>query len=448
MGDNNKRGQWGSSIGFVLAAAGSAIGLGNIWKFPYLLGQNGGFLFLICYLIFIAVLGIPVMLGEFALGRRTQLNPLGAYRKIDKRFSFVGVMAILTPFLIVSYYNVIGGWVIKYIVSSPTGAAANLDFGAFIGGTEALVWHLIFAALVVFFCAKGASSIEAASKVMMPSIFIILIVVIIRSVTLPGATEGLKFMFANTDPEAGFSFAKSVPAALGQCFFSLSLGMGAMITYGSYLNKQENLPKQAIVVPLLDTSAALMAGFAIFPAVFAMGIEPNSGAGLAFMTLPKVFEKMPAGGLFGTLFFVLLLFAALTSAISLLECTISFTMDEWNWSRNKSLAILGVSTTVLGAIYSLCNGSILGGIMIGPMTIGGWMEFIPDYILMPIGGMLMCIMIGWVWKFDEPIREITNDGRIKFSYIAIWKACIKWLSPLLILAVFIIKLVEFLGSLA
>ncbi len=349
-----KRNQWASGIGFILATAGSAIGLGNLWKFPYLMGKNGGFWFLIVYLVFILILGIPVMVTEMSLGRYTQKSPVSAYRSVNKKATIVGILGVLAAFLILSYYSVIGGWILKYIESYIVTFQA-VDFNAYIASpVEPIIWHLVFMVLACLLCYKGAKSIEKASKFMMPLLFIFIIVIVIRSVTLPGAWKGLEFMFV---PQSdSFSFG-SITAALGQVFYSLSLAMGITVTYGSYLTKKNNIPKDCAVVAGLDTGAAVLAGIAIFPAVFAFNLEPAQGPSLIFGTLPKVFESMTGGSVFAIIFFILMFFAAITSGIALLECVVSFAIDDLHWSRNKSIVVIGVLIFILGIPSALSFGT-------------------------------------------------------------------------------------------
>ncbi len=261
--------QWASKLGFIMATAGAAIGLGNLWKFPYLMGRNGGFPFLIAYLFFIVVLGLPVMITEMSLGRKTRHDPVQAYRDIDPHAGIVGIFGVLAAFIILSYYSVIGGWIMKYIFSYGTTMEAVADFDGFVGSREPVLWHFLFMAITTGVCYFGVSGIERASKVMMPLLFMLLLVIIGRGVTLPGAVEGFKFMFA---PDFSAFSLNSISGALGQVFYSLSLCMGITITYGSYLSEKENIPKSCVSVAGLDTLIAVLAGIAIFPAVFAFGL--------------------------------------------------------------------------------------------------------------------------------------------------------------------------------
>jgi NSS family neurotransmitter:Na+ symporter len=351
----NGREQWGTRVGFIFAAVGSAVGLGNLWRFPHLTGSNGGAAFLIIYLIIIALIGITIMLSELAIGRATQLNAVGAFKKLSKKWTFVGVMGVIAGFVILSYYSVIGGWSIGYMVRSLTGVfsgdTAEL-FGSFVSNTwEPLIWHAVFMGLTIGIVYNGIKGgIERASKIMIPALFIMLIIIIVRSLTLPGAAEGVAFYLK---PDFSKVTGGTIMAALGQAFFSLSLGMGCMVTYGSYLSKKENLVSSSAIIPISDTLAAFLAGLAILPAVFAFGFDPSSGPGLMFITLPAVFAQMPLGTFFGFLFFVLVTIAALTSAISLLEVCSAYVIDEWKWSRKKTTLIMGLVIFLLGIPSSL-----------------------------------------------------------------------------------------------
>ncbi len=429
-----QRGQWASNLGFVLAAAGSAVGLGNIWKFPYLAGANGGGAFVIIYLSMIVLIGFTVMLGEMAIGRKTQLSPVEAYKTLDKRFSFVGVIGVIVGFCILSFYSVLGGWVLNYILKYATGGLAASEaeayFGAFITNpTTPLIWHGVFMLLTLGIVLKGISGgIEKASKFMMPALLVLLMVVAFRSVTLDGAMEGIKFYLV---PDFSKVDTSVVVAALGQAFFSLSLGMGAIITYGSYLSKDENLEKNALLVPAIDTFVALLAGFAILPAVFAFGLEPGAGPGLMFVTLPAVFDAMPLGTIFGLLFFVLVLFAALTSSISLLEVVVSFVIDTFKIERKKATFAMAFIIFLVGIPCSLANG-VMSDFLIMDKNFFDFMSFLAENVLLPLGGFLMCIFIGYFWGIDNLAEEVTSGGKYAFKSRAFFTIMIKYIAPIAI----------------
>ncbi|KAB3534706.1 sodium-dependent transporter [Alkaliphilus pronyensis] len=448
VNEKKQRDQWGSKIGFILAAAGSAIGLGNIWKFPFMAGQNGGGAFVFLYFAILIVVGFTLMMAELTIGRHTQLSPVGAYRKLKAKWAWVGFLGVLAGFLILSFYSVIGGWVIRYIVKALTGAFTISDpdalgglFGAFITNPlEPLVYHAIFMALTLGIVIGGVKGgIEKYSKILMPSLFVMMILIMIRSLTLDGAMEGVKFLLL---PDFSKINGGVVLAALGQVFFSLSLGMGTMITYGSYLNKDENLVDSSIQIPLLDTAIALVAGLAILPAVFAFGFNPEGGPGLLFITLPAVFSQMPLGSLFGVLFFVLVLFAALTSSISLLEVVVAYFVDEKNWDRKKSSLVFGLIIFLFGIPSSLGIGIWSDIRIIAGRDILDSVDFVASNVLLPLGGMLLCIFIGWVWGLDNAFKEVTNNGKIKFPLMNVWGFLVKWVAPIAIGIVFVQGLID------
>ncbi len=439
QGESN-RGQWASNIGFILAAAGSAVGLGNIWKFPYLAGVNGGGAFVVIYLAMVVIIGFVIMLGEMAIGRNTHLSAVGAYKKLSEKWAFIGFIGVIVGFCILSFYSVIGGWVLnyiyKYLTGGIVGAEAGAYFSGFISGTTGpIVWHLLFMILTCVIVLKGiAGGIEKASKFMMPALFILLIVVALRSVTLDGAMEGIKFFLK---PDFSKVTIETVMAALGQAFFSLSLGMGAIITYGSYLGKTENLEKNAIIIPAIDTAVAILAGFAVLPAVFAFGFEPGVGPSLMFITLPSVFDAMPFGQFFGILFFILILFAALTSAIALLEVVVSFIIDNFKIGRKKATIIISIIIFIIGIPCSLANGPVMGDFLIFGYNFFDFMSFLAENVLMPLGGLLMCIFIGYVWGVDNISNEISCNGKYRFRSKPFFVIMIKYVAPVLIFIIWL-----------
>lgn len=436
MQTKNSRGNWSSSTGFVLAAAGSAIGLGNLWKFPYKMGSNGGVWFLLAYLLFVFLLGVPIMLTELAIGRAGQSSPVGAFARQDRRATVIGVIGVLAAFVILSYYSVIGGWVLKYFAEYLFRGAPP-QFGEFVSARdEPLLWHALFMGASVAVCWRGVKDgIEKASRIMMPLLMILLVIMVVQSLMLPGASGGLHFMF---NPESSRFTWKSIPEALGQVFFSLSIGMGAMITYGSYLKRDARLVRNSIVVPTLDTVCSVLAGLAVFPTVFALGGSPAAGPKLIFETLPGVFEALPfLARPLAALFFLLVSLAALTSAISLLECVVSYTVDERRWRRSTSLVVIGLICFVLGVPSSLANGILSDWT---PAFFGGRnfldaMCFLSDNLLMPVGGLLTCIFIGWVQGPRVMGDEITNNGTIPFRHYRVWAFSIRYIAPVLLIIV-------------
>lgn len=441
--NDKKRNQFATKIGFLLATAGSAVGLGNLWKFPYMTGNNGGFLFILVSLFMVFIIGMPVMMSEMAIGRSTRKSPVGAYSAIDKRYKIFGIMPTFVAFLILSYYSVIGGWVIKYLVTYLTGGLAGADpetvFVSFIGNpVEPLIWHFIFMGVTIAICYLGINKgIENAGKILMPALFIIVIITVIRSVTMPGADAGLDFLLTpNFDKIASPDL---YIGALSQSFYSLSLGMAIIITYGSYMDKKENIAKSSGIVCSIDLSVAVLASFAIMPAVFAAGYEPTSGPSLIFITLPHVFDAMPLGIVFAVLFFMLVLFAAVTSSISLLETVSAYFIDEKGWSRPKAVVTLGVIMALLGIPSSLSQG-IWADYTIMGMGCLDFLSFLTDNIMLPICAFLMCIYIGKVWKTKNACDEIGLQGGLRSAYSVV----ITYIAPIAIAAVFVYGLIPFI----
>lgn len=431
-----KRENWGSRFGFIMAAAGSAVGLGNIWRFPYLTGENGGGAFIIIYLGFVLAIGLSIMLAEFTLGRRTSLAAVGAYKKIDGRFTFAGVIGVLSAFFIMGFYPVVGGWASAYIFKSFTGLMSGAVpmgdvFNTFIASPiEPLLWMLGFLVLNIVIVAKGISGgIEKAGKVLMPTLIVLLALISIRSMTLPGAGAGLTFLFK---PVWSAVSGETLLAALGQAFFSLSLGMGCMITYGSYINKEENLMSSAFTVTLLDTSIAVLAGLAIFPALFAFGMEPASGPGLVFVVVPQIFAEMGGfGAVFSTIFFIALTVAALTSSVSLLEVVVAYLIDERNMKRKTAVSLTGLIMAFTGILSSLSMG-LMSGVTVFGVGAFDFFDIITDKIFMAIGGMLLAIFVGWFVKKEDLKDELTNGGTVKFALFEVWYNLIKYVIPIAI----------------
>lgn len=441
-----KRSQWGSSFGFLMAAIGSAVGLGNLWGFPYKMGRGGGFAFVIIYLIFAATLGFVGLVSEMALGRKANMDAIGSYTKIDKSSKFVGIMAAVVPFIILTFYCVLGGWVLKYIFAyvMELFTLSNLGFAGQDGVTffttfiaspfEPVFWFAVFLISTGVIVALGVEKgIEKSSKIMMPMLFVMITVIVIRSVTLPGAMEGVKFIL-KPDFSVFSSFESIVSVstiALSQVFFSLSIGMGIMITYGSYLGKDQNIEKSAIVIPIFDTLAAMLAGLAIMPAVFAFGLDPSAGPGLMFITLKEVFNAMPLGNLFGLIFFFLVFFAAISSSISLLEVVCAYFIDTRKMPRKKATTLVTTVLLILGIPVALTYGTLAHVKPIMGMDILDSLDFISEYTLMPLGAMLMCLLIGWKWKPQMIIDEVEQNG-VKFKSAGYYSFLVKTVTPLLI----------------
>ncbi|GMG95506.1 sodium-dependent transporter [Tepidimicrobium xylanilyticum] len=432
------RDQFVSKIGFILAAAGSAIGLGNIWRFPYLAGRNGGGAFVLFYLVCVVVLGFGLMLAEFIIGRHTQLSSVDAFKKLDKRFTFVGVMGVLAAFIIMGYYPVVGGWSVAYVLKNILGefstdaAIMGEIFDSLTKGVASpIFWTAVYMIVNIVIVAKGISTgIERASKVMLPTLFGLLIILVIRSLTLPNAMEGLKYLFV---PDFSKVNGEVMMAALGQAFFSLSLGMGCMITYASYLGKDENLVENATVVPILDTLVALLAGVVIIPATVSFGFDLDSGPGLVFVTVPAIFATMGPviGRIFGVIFFSMVVLAALTSSISLLEVVVSYLIDNRNWGRKRAVVITSIILFAICIASSLSMG-IWSKYTVKGMNIFSLLDWIANNILLPLGGIFITLFVGWFWDRDKVKAEVTNNGTVKFSLFNAWIFLCRFVIPIII----------------
>ncbi|HHV07445.1 MAG TPA: sodium-dependent transporter [Firmicutes bacterium] len=433
---------FGSKMGFIFAAAGSAIGLGNIWRFPYLVGMYGGAAFLIVYLVMVAIIGIVCFVAEVSLGRHTRQSNVGAFKAIKPSWAPVGLIGIIAGFMILSFYGVVGGWSIYYFFkaiagfpSADPGVCGDM-FGSFVSHpVSPLIFTALFMIATIYIVYSGIQDgIEKYSNIMMPALFVIIVILAIRSVTLPGASAGLEFYLK---PDFSKITGETLLAALGQVFFTLSLGMGSILTYGSYLSQDENIPSVCTTVPLMDTLIAFLAGLVIFPAVFAYGFEPTSGGGLVFITLPAVFSEMPAGILFGSAFFFLIFLAALTSAISLLEPVVAYMIEEHGWERRRATVIMGSIIFAVGIFASLSNG-VLSGFKIGGMVLFDLLDYISGNWLLPISGLLTAIFVAWVWGSDNALQEATNDGTVEFAWGNLWaNVLIKYVAPILIAIVFL-----------
>lgn len=437
------REKWASKIGFMLAAMGSAVGLGNIWRFSYVAGENGGGAFLLLYLGFVFLIGIPLLLAEFSIGRQGQSDVVGSFQKLapKKPWFLMGFMGIISAFLILGFYSVVAGWSLYYFWnyintsfwSIPAGGY-EATFGGLISDPyQPLIWHAIFMVFTILVVLTGVKKgIEKANKIFMPSLAVLLIVLALYSLTLDGAMEGVKFLF-----QPDWSVLKDtnvILAALGQAFFSLSLGMGSMLTYGSYLSKKESLPSATVGIGIMDTFFAIVAGVVIFPAVFAFGISPSSGPGLVFVTLPGIFADIPMGALVGTTFFFLLVIAALSSAISILEVPVAYVMRKFNWSRRFASVMLGMVMYVLGVAASLGMGSWADVTPIGDNNIMDSMNFVASNVLLPLGGLMIALFVGFQWKKQEAFAasDMTNNGLRH-----VWHGIVKVVAPIFIIIIFL-----------
>ncbi len=441
---NGERDSFGSSIGVIAAAAGSAIGLGNIWRFPYLTGQNGGGAFLLIYLGFIIAIGFPVMLAELTIGRRGQKNAMGTFKKLapGKPWYVIGLMGIVAAFMILAFYSTIAGWTLEYLVqavSNGFSGKSSLELKDTFESFQAapfrpVLWQLVFMFLTGYIVFSGVKKgIEKYSKILMPVLFLLIIVISIRSLTLPGAGAGLDFLFK---PDFSKITWKVLLAALGQAAFSLSIGMGTLITYGSYINKDINMPSTAIQVTAADTFIAILAGVMIFPAVFAFNIDPAEGTGLVFIVLPKIFGQMAGGYFFAILFFILLGIAALTSTVSMLEVVVAYFSEELNLSRKKASIISSLAISVVGIFATLSFGP-LREVQILDKSIFDWLDFLSISILLPLGAILIVLFVGWYLGKENVIDELSNEGKLKVKFFRIFMLIVKFIAPIAITMVFI-----------
>lgn len=480
----NERGSWGSNIGFLLAAIGSAVGLGNIWGFPYKMGKSGGFTFLIVYLLLAAFVGFTIMMGELALGRKTGTGPIGAYHAVSKRFKWIGWLAVFSPFIIMSFYSVLGGYCIEYMslnlsnlaFQNPAISGGDL-FGAMLTNPLGSVVYTILFLIICYLINRGGISggIEKFNNVGMPSLFVMLVIIIIKSLSMPGSIEGLKFMFVPGYAVAG-GFIEAAPGistvlatAGGQMFFSLSLAMGAMITYGSYLGKKENLVRNSAIIVISDTTIAIMAGIAVIPAAVAYGIQQGipvgeialGGPSLLFVTLQNVFNSMGGvGSLFGVIFYLLVLIAAITSAISLIEVISTFFLDRAAQAGRKAsrprivllvcLAILVEATLV--AVDGLGSNGIAPFNLLGmENAVTGWndcwldfMDMLSEGLAMPLGAMLMSIMIGWEIRPKSMLDEIHSGAGSGID--GFFSICMMLIAPLGMVLILSGQISDFFGG--
>ena len=444
----NQRSNFTSKIGFVLAAAGSAVGLGNIWRFPYLAAQYGGGTFLLVYVILAVTFGFSLMIAEIAIGRKTGLSAIGAFKKLDKRFGFLGILAALVPTFILPYYSVIGGWVIKYfavfVSGGMEGAASDTYFTDFIASpVEPIGWFFLFLALTAIIVLFGVEKgIEKVSSVMMPVLVVLTIGVAIYVLTLDGAMEGVIYYIK---PNLKDFSAKTLLAASGQMFYSMSLAMGIMVTYGSYMKKDNNLESSVHQIEIFDTGIAFLAGLMVIPAVFAFSGPENLGAGpgLMFITLPKVFNSMPFGSVVGTAFFVLVFFAALTSSISLMETIVSIVRDKFGWGRKAACIAVFVFSLVLGVPSSLGFG-IWDHIAPLGMSILDAFDFITNSVMMPVVAVATCVLVGFFIgpKVISDEVEVT-DGTFKSKKL--FTVMIKWICPIVLVAILVSSILTALG---
>lgn len=448
----NNRANFGSKLGVILASAGSAVGLGNIWRFPYMTGEHGGAAFILVYLGCVLLFGAPIMMAEFLIGRRSQSNTARAYQKLapGTPWRWVGRMGVLAGFLILSYYSVVAGWTLEYICAAGLGHFADkapADFvnfyNSFVGHPWLpVVWAAVFLLITHLIVVKGVEKgIERSSKLMMPLLFILLLILAVCSVLLPGAGQGIEFLLK---PDFSKVDSNVLLSAMGQAFFSLSLGMGCLCTYASYFKPDTNLPKTAFSVAIIDTSVAILAGFIIFPAAFAVGIQPDQGPGLLFVTLPNVFQQafgnVPfIAALLAVMFYILLALAALTSTISLHEVVTAYLHEEFNLSRPKAARLVTTGCIVLGTFCSLSLGVGREYTLFG-MTLFDLFDFVTAKLMLPLGGLFIALFTGWYLDKKIVWEELTNRGTLKVRIYRLIVFLLKFVAPIGIAFVFINEL--------
>ena len=441
-------------MGAIFAAAGSAVGLGNIWRFPMLVGDNGGTAFILIYIMCILLVGIPIMVGEFVIGRHTQSNMIDAFRQLapGKWWRVIGVMGIGVAFIILSYYLVVSGWTLYYAYSSFSGALSNpeCDYGAFFGDYVANPWLSLISAVIFMLMThliiiRGVQEgIENCSKILMPMLLLIIGILVVCTFSMPGINEGLTFLLKPDFSKLNFSV---ILAAMGQAFYSLSVAMGCLCTYASYFNKNTRLVSSALSVSSIDTLVAILSGFIIFPAVFSVPhVEANAGPGLVFQTLPYVFNmafgNIPIlGYIFSGLFYVLLFLAALTSAISLHEAVTAYVLQNWKMSRKKASTIVSACAMTLGIFCCLSFGVLSHWTIFG-LTIFDLFDTVSSNIILPLGGVLLALFVGWYLNRELVRKEITNNGEVSQRIFPIIIFLLRWVAPIAILSMFIKGLIE------
>ncbi len=457
-----ERDSFSGKFGVIAAAAGSAIGLGNIWRFPYVTGENGGAAFLLVYLAFVTLVGIPVMMSEFVIGRSAQRNAVGSFKRLapGKPWFLVGMMGVAGAFVILAFYAVVAGWTLSYLFDSARYLVQPGKYGfgemsteqlrqyfqegydAFLAGTwKPVLTFLAMMGLTVLIVLSGVrDGIEKYAKILMPILVVLLFVLVIRGITLEGARDGVRFLFK---PDFSQITGNTILVALGQAFFSLSVGMGTLITYGSYIQKRDNLAMTAVSVAFADTFIAVIAGLAIFPAVFAFGIDPDSGQGLVYITLPVIFQKMAFGSFWALLFFVLLCLAALTSTISVLEVVVAYFSEELGMHRKQATMVAGSSIGILGLVVSMSWGP-LAHVTFGELSIFGLFDASPAYFL-PLGGFFIVIFVGWFYGRDRSRKELSSEGTLPIRYFPFFMFLVRYFAPIAIALVFlnVIGLIRF-----
>lgn len=439
----NKRAVFSSKFAAIATTVGSAVGLGNIWRFPYEAGVNGGGAFMLCYMLFVFALGVPVLCAEYCMGRATRSNIFGAYRKLwpTGRGYLTGYLGIVASLLILSFYSVVAGWTIEYCVTSAFGVLDFSDttvgheqFRQLTTGWRPVVWTVIFLACNTFILLGGVTKgIERASNILMPLLFALLIAFCINSLTMPGCREGLAFLFR---PDFSKINSSVLLGAMGQAFFSMSLGLGCMMTYATYFSKETRLGRTALITSVLDSSVAVLAGIIIFPAVFSFGLSPEAGPTLVFEVLPHIFSSLPGGIVWSTLFFLLLFLASLTSTVSMSEISITFFCEEKKMSRKTATLVSGVLGLAGGLLCALSFGPLSHATVAG-MNAFNLFDYLSSNICLPLGGMICSIFAGW--KMDRAIlrEQMTNYGRFRFRALGLLVFFLKWICPTAIFLIFL-----------
>lgn len=441
---NSASDQWTTKLGFILATAGSAIGLGAIWKFPYMVGISGGGAFFLIFLLFTVFIGMPILLAEFVIGRGSQKDAIGAYKHFapNSGWHAIGILGMVGSFILLSFYSVIGGWILLYLIQTVTGQLTGLSeadysqrFAEIIADPMyAIGAQGIFMLLTIYVVARGVQrGIERASKVLMPALFIAFIILILRSLTLDNISEGLKFFLY---PSFEHMTSETILFALGQSFFSISVGVSVMVTYSSYLGKDENLPKSALTIVLMNVLISFLAGLAIFPAVFSLGFEPAEGPGLLFIVLPAVFDQLPFGSFFLFVFLILFLFATLTSAFSMLEIIVASIIKRDVRRRRKVSWLTGTSIFIFGIPSALSYGA-MENVTIFNLTMFEISDFLVSNVILPVGALSIAIFVGFKVPKEILIKEVTSGSHLGTRIFALWYLIIKYVAPIAIIVVFL-----------
>lgn len=425
-----------SSAGFILAAIGSSIGLGVMWKFPYITGQNGGGAFFLLFIVCLLFVGLPILLGEMAVGRGGRGDAVAAFTTLSQKkgWGFLGLMAVCCAFLVLTYYSTIAGWTLHYAVESVTGSLfSNGDYNEyfknFTSGMSPIIWQIVIFALTGFVIARGISGgIEKFNKIVIPGLLLILLIMLVRTLTLSNAAQGIRYFLYADFSRLTFNSALE---ALGLAFFSLSLGMGAMLTYGAYVDKHQSLPLATVAVGVGDLLYALIAGLIIFPTIFTFGIEPNKGPGLVFVALPTAFSSMPFGGIFGGLFFLLLAIAAITSCLALAEVPVAYVMRRFQLKRGRATLYVITAMYMFGLPCTLANGGVLDKVRWGGRNFFEWTDFITSNVMLPLGGLFITLLTGYIWKQSGEETGLCSVWR------SIWLFTMRIVAPVFIILIFL-----------